>query len=200
MTTTVPTAALAPSRPLAWTISIGSDEGWSKHRDPTPDPLLERPSVDEVRGCRILAGMPHGLEDGDLPPGLTAWADAGQDLAQLGRHRRIHALQFHAAGRGRGEGMPRLDEQLPSNHGLRIQLRSLLVGPHRGHVGPRVQPLVAQHRGGSVGATADDVGPAYGVLEAAHSASPMIRAGQRLSMLPGPRGNPHLMEVTHLDQ
>src|SRR5579883_2068568 len=128
MTTTVPTAALAPSRPPAWTISIASGEGRSRHRDPTTGALAQRPLVDEVRRGGVLAGVAHGLEDRDLLRGPAARSGTGEHLAQLGRRGGVQALQLGAARRRGREGLPGLDEERTPDHGLPVQLGASLVG------------------------------------------------------------------------
>src|SRR5947209_17561260 len=134
--------------------------------------VLLRTVIDEARGSHVLAGVPHGLVDGELVFGLPPRAPAQQDLAELRAHTRIKSSQFPAASWWRLEGQPGLHEEAaPLDHPW-VQFTAGRVVANRGDMHPGREPVGADHRLTCIGAEAHDVGSAPSLLSGPNRACP----------------------------
>ena len=94
------------------------------------------------------------------------------------------------------EGDPRLDDEEPAAHRVRVELGPVAGCPDRGHVRPGLEPPAAQNRLSRVGARTDDVGPADGVLEGTYGDGVNLPR-ERLGVLEVAAGDPDLVEHSY---
>src|SRR5437016_4088562 len=156
--------------------------------------VLLRTVIDEARGSHVLAGMPHGLVNGELVFGLPPRAPAQQDLAELRAHTRIETSQFAAASWWGLEGQPGLHEEAAPLDHPGVQFTAGRVVANRGDMHPGREPVGADHRLTCIGAEAHDVGFSHGLLSCLNRACPGIGCRQLLSMNDVARCNADLRE------